>query len=128
MPNSFTLDQSKWHVTKHASERWCERVQNTRNTIAARNLILAKMMSATHVPNRLAAPMWSKHTSTKSIGRQRRNGMRYYVSGNTVFLTSGETVVTVWLATPDEWATVITWMLMGIWCPERVDDVTPPNR
>ena len=105
-----------WSVSAHAAERWVERMGGTSDVWAARYLIEHRIEHALMVPNRHAAKMWLRHIREEMIVSQRKHGIRFHVYGHAVFIVAGSKVVTMFRASDEDVATLLTWLMLGQWC------------
>lgn len=118
-----------WQVSHHACQRWCERVDNTSSTWAARILIQIAMQNHLLIPNRYATTRWvEKHIPSKTL-RNRLHGIRYHLAGTVIAITAGNRVITVIKATDEDYATLLVWLTFGIWFEKddaEVQGIHPP--
>jgi len=111
---------SKWKVTRHACERWVERVGDTRCTWGARSTIQRAMLDALLIPGRLGGLRWNRKHLSQSDSRFRARGTRYYFHPKARLTIASTTVVTISAADDDDLATVLVWKMMGFWVEKRV--------
>lgn len=101
--------------TRHAAERWQQRIDPKANLHGAGFAMTTVLHSAVAIPNRHAVAQWGHRTSTVKAKRHRREGLRYIYHPRALFLTKNKVVVTVLATDDDDIATVLTWLLTGCW-------------
>jgi hypothetical protein len=125
-------------VSRHACDRWTERVVNKhaeraeraghagRTEPAAisswqvRSRVEYAQRNAITIPNRYAS-LWHKRDDPKTRKLLRREGTRYSFYPGAVLVTNSKgSVITVLDASDDDLATMLVWLLMNEWLGEAI--------
>ena len=106
-----------WRVTRHACERWLQRIEDVGDTWTARNHILRAVHRSIIIPNRLASEIWVPKFQEGLTSKHRRHGFRYRFTSKAVLITGGNRILTVIDVSHDVLATILVWQMTGWWVP-----------